>query len=359
MLRRTGSGTGSPVARQVNGRTDRVVVVGAGLGGLACAIRLAAAGRKVTVLERATVPGGRAGRLALDGYEFDTGPTVLTMPDLIAEVLDDGRRGTVRLARPDPARPGLPGLLPRRLDAGRHHRHRPDGRRDLPGLRPREADGYLRFVDYARELWRLERADFIDRNLDAPARPAHRQPAAAGPGRRLRPAADEDRPVLPRPAHPADLLVPGDVRGLAPHDALAIYAVIAYLDSVAGVYFPRGGIHAVPRALAGAAEKHGVTDPLRHHGDPGRGARRPGHRRAAPRTASGSRPTSSCSTPTCRSPTATCCRRRCRAPAALLALLRGPARRLGPGLRRTSPTTTSTSDGPGARPSTRSSGRAG
>ena len=46
--------------------------------------------------------------------------------------------------------------------------------------------------------------------------------------------------------------------GLAPHDALAIYAVIAYLDSVAGVFFPRGGMHAVPRALAGAAEKHGV-----------------------------------------------------------------------------------------------------
>src|SRR4029453_14997749 len=46
--------------------------------------------------------------------------------------------------------------------------------------------------------------------------------------------------------------------GLAPHDALAIYAVIAYLDSVAGVYFPKGGMHAVPRALAGAAEKHGV-----------------------------------------------------------------------------------------------------
>ena len=46
--------------------------------------------------------------------------------------------------------------------------------------------------------------------------------------------------------------------GLSPYDALAIYAVIAYMDSVAGVYFPRGGMHAVPRALAGAAEKHGV-----------------------------------------------------------------------------------------------------
>jgi len=46
--------------------------------------------------------------------------------------------------------------------------------------------------------------------------------------------------------------------GLSPYDALAIYAVIAYMDSVAGVYFPAGGIHEVPTALAGAAEKHGA-----------------------------------------------------------------------------------------------------
>ena len=73
--------------RTVTGPSDRVVVVGAGLGGLSCALYLAAAGRQVTVVEREPVPGGRAGRLSVDGYEFDTGPTVLTMPELIAEPL--------------------------------------------------------------------------------------------------------------------------------------------------------------------------------------------------------------------------------------------------------------------------------
>jgi phytoene desaturase len=47
--------------------------------------------------------------------------------------------------------------------------------------------------------------------------------------------------------------------GVSPQQALAIYAVIAYMDSVNGVFFPKDGMHAVPRALAGAAEKHGVT----------------------------------------------------------------------------------------------------
>ena len=46
--------------------------------------------------------------------------------------------------------------------------------------------------------------------------------------------------------------------GVSPQQALAIYAVIAYMDSVNGVFFPKGGMHALPRALAGAATKHGV-----------------------------------------------------------------------------------------------------
>src|SRR4029453_7987426 len=46
--------------------------------------------------------------------------------------------------------------------------------------------------------------------------------------------------------------------GMSPYDALAIYAVIAYMDSVAGLFFPVGGLHAVPVAMAAAAEKHGV-----------------------------------------------------------------------------------------------------
>jgi len=62
----------------------RIVIVGAGLGGLSAACHLAGAGLDVTVVEREAAPGGRAGRLDIDGYAFDTGPTVLTMTDILA-----------------------------------------------------------------------------------------------------------------------------------------------------------------------------------------------------------------------------------------------------------------------------------
>jgi phytoene desaturase len=232
--------------------------VGAGLGGLSAALRLAGAGRRVTVVERAREPGGRAGVVRAGGYRFDTGPTVLTMPELLEDALGCvGERLADRLdlVRLDPA----------------YRAHYADGSTlDVrPGVEAtaaeierlcgaREAAGFRRFAAYARELYRLEMRAFIDRNLDSPldlVRPALARLVALGGLRRLAPvvgrflADDRTRRMLSFQSMYA---------GLSPYDALAVYAVIAYMDVVAGVWFPRGGMHAVPRALAAAAAANGV-----------------------------------------------------------------------------------------------------
>jgi len=245
--------------RTVSGRTDRIVIVGAGLGGLACALHLAGAGREVTVLERASIPGGLAGRLCVDGYEFDTGPTILTVPDLIAEPLaavGEDLDDWLELTRLDPA----------------YRAHYPDGS-TLDVLTepdrmadeiarvcgPAEADGYRRFVAFASELWRLERDDFIARNLDNPLdliRPNLVRLLLHGGFRRLSHKVGQ---FFRDPRTQRIFSFQALYAGVAPQHALALYAVISYLDSVAGVYFPRGGVHAVPAALAGAADKHGVS----------------------------------------------------------------------------------------------------
>lgn len=245
--------------RRVAGRTDSVVVVGAGLGGLSCALRLAGAGRRVTVVERESGPGGRAGQLRLGGYTFDTGPTVLTMPELIADALGavgEELGSWLELRRLDPA----------------YRAFFPDGsaldvRTDTAAMAaevarvcgPREADGYLRFVDYARELYRVEWADFVDRNLDTPrdllTANLPRLLALGGLGSLSARVGRYLRDPRTRRVFSFQAMY----AGLAPHRARALYAIIPYLDTVAGVYFPAGGLHAVPRALAGAAGKHGVT----------------------------------------------------------------------------------------------------
>jgi phytoene desaturase len=245
--------------RTVSGRTDRVVIVGAGLGGLSCALRLAATGREVIVVEREPLPGGRAGRLDIDGYAFDTGPTVLTMPDVIADAfaaVGEDMTDWLELVRLEPA----------------YRAYFPDGstldviadtvRMAAEVSRvcgPREADGYLRFAAYVGRLWRLQRDDFIDRNFDSPRDLVTAnllRLVAAGGFRRL----DTKVGQFFRDARTRRIFsFQSMYAGLAPHQALALYSVIAYLDAIGGVYFPRGGVHAVPLALAAAAGKHGVS----------------------------------------------------------------------------------------------------
>ncbi len=244
--------------RAVVGATDHVVVVGAGLGGLSAALRLAGAGRKVTLLEREDVPGGRAGLLVDGGYSFDTGPSVLTMPDLIADAFDSVGESMDDWLTLDPVDPLYRAQYAdgSSLDVHSDVDAMADSIAALCG--PAEAAGYRKFVDFVSQLYRLEMRDFIDRNIDSPLslmRPSLARLAALGGFRRLAPKVnsylkdERTRRVFSFQAMYA---------GLSPYQALAIYAVIGYMDSVAGVYFPRGGMHAVPRALAGAAEKHGV-----------------------------------------------------------------------------------------------------
>ncbi len=245
--------------RTVPGSTDSVIVVGAGLGGLSAALHLAGAGRTVTVLEREHVPGGRAGLIHDHGYRFDTGPTVLTMPELVADALHavgEELSDWLTLHRLDPA------YRARFADGSTLHvRADPAAMaaeiRDVCG--PRDAAGWERFVAYLRRLYELEMPHFIDRNLDSPLQlvgtPLARLVAMGGFTKLDRKVASFFQDERLRRLFSFQAMY----AGLAPAQALAIYSVITYMDCIEGVYFPEGGMHAVPRALAAAAAAHGVT----------------------------------------------------------------------------------------------------
>ncbi|WP_290056538.1 phytoene desaturase family protein [Amycolatopsis solani] len=244
--------------RTVTGRTDRVVVVGAGLAGLSAALHLAGRGRSVVVVERDPGPGGRAGRVDLDGYRLDTGPTVLTMPELLGDAF--AAVGTdladhVRLTRLEPAytaRFGDGSVLPVHTDPERMT----DAVRDFAG--PTEAAGYRRLRDWLTRLYRAEFDRFIAANFDSPLgllSPDLARLVALGGFRRLdnRIGAFLTDERLKR-VFTFQALYAGE----SPMRALALYAVISYMDTVGGVYFPDGGMAAVPQAMARAATDAGV-----------------------------------------------------------------------------------------------------
>lgn len=239
---------------------SQVVVVGAGLAGLAAACHLVGDGHRVTVLEREDVPGGRAGRLTQDGFTFDTGPTVLTMPDLIDRPLraaGSSLAERLELLLLDPAYRGFfaDGST---LDVRHgHEAMRAEIHRECGSL---DAAAFDEFVPWLRRLYLAEMPHFIDRNFDRPTDLLARPRAAAslvalggfgrlGPMIRRRFSDERLHRLFSFQAMYA---------GLAPDDALAIYAVITYMDSIEGVFFPRGGMRAVPEALAGAATDAGA-----------------------------------------------------------------------------------------------------
>src|SRR6188472_2111779 len=244
--------------RTVAGKTERVVVVGAGLAGLSAALHLAGRGRKVTVVERGAHPGGRVGRLDIDGYRIDTGPTVLTMPDIIDDAFAAVGETTcdrLDLLRVEPAYHATFADASA-LDV---HSDRDAMAREIESFAGRrEADGYLRLRSWLTRLYQSEFDGFIAANFDSPLSlltPQLARLAAIGGFRRW------DRMVRRFVTDERLLRVftfQALYAGVPPHRALAVYAVIAYMDTVAGVYFPRGGMRALPDALAAAAADAGV-----------------------------------------------------------------------------------------------------
>jgi phytoene desaturase len=244
--------------RTVTGPTDRVVIVGAGLAGLSAALQLAGRGRSVTVVERGEHPGGRVGRADVDGYRLDTGPTVLTMPDIIDDAfaaVGESASGRMDLDKIEPA----------------YHATFADGsaldvHSDAAAMATeierfagrKQADGYLELRRWLTRLYDLEFDGFIAANFDSPLSlltPQLARLTALGAFRRWDPVVsrfitDERlRRIFTFQALYA---------GVPPQRALAVYAVIAYMDTIAGVYFPRGGMRALPDAMATAAADAGV-----------------------------------------------------------------------------------------------------
>lgn len=235
----------------------RIVVVGAGVAGLATAALLAHRGYRVTVLEKGDRPGGRAAQWTHEGFTFDLGPTLLFMPDVYRDLFaswggDFDRE--VPLTR----------LVPN------ERLHFPDGRSievsaalpdtiaSLERFAPGAGAGLLRYLAGAATAYELARAEFVGtriRHWSAFVTPrklaALVRSGAFASLRRV--AAGAFGPAA------AALSFQSMYLGMSPYASPALYRLLFYTEVGEGVFFPRGGIGAFVRALERAARANGAT----------------------------------------------------------------------------------------------------
>jgi phytoene desaturase len=235
-----------------------VAIVGAGIGGLSAAIRLAAAGLRVAVYEKNPTPGGKMGQIERDGFRWDTGPSVITMRHVFEELfaaagrsLDDYLTllpvepltryfygdGTVLDASSD-----LTVMLPQ-----------------IEQLEPHDVEGYLAYLAYAARIHRITGPVFI---YDRPPRPSSfarvpvREWSAADPLRTMSQAIDH----YVRSPHLRQLLGRfATYVGGSPYAAPATLNVIAHVELSGGVWYPQGGIFAIAEAMTRLATELGVA----------------------------------------------------------------------------------------------------
>ncbi len=232
----------------------KVIVIGAGFGGLAAAIRLQVRGHQVVVVEKRDQPGGRAGVFRQDGFVFDAGPTIITAPHLIEELFTvAGRR------MPDYVQlvPVNPFYRVRFHDGTWVDWSNSDGAREeaIAALSPGDVAGYRRFAEHARRVFE-QAYPLIDQSFDdlsamLKAAPALLRARAWKSVASLVEANVRDprtRQLLS--FHP--LLIGGN-----PYDSPAIYALIHELEKRWGVWFALGGTNAVVAALVRLFEELG------------------------------------------------------------------------------------------------------
>lgn len=223
---------------------SRIVVIGAGLGGLAASALLARAGHDVTLLERAATVGGKSRRLEVDGERIDSGPSLVTFPGVWQELC--ARLGT------DPGALELERLP----EVGRYYY---DGEEVTLPVPPehRWYPAWKRFSDEHAPLADDVTALLVADPLDRRSLPALRRLLAVyGPRLSTRAYLDS---LTWMPDGLREIIAIHTLNaGVPPERTPALYASMPAVMAASGVWVPRGGVYEIPLALERMADAAGV-----------------------------------------------------------------------------------------------------
>lgn len=239
-------------------RPVSVLIIGAGVGGIAAAAHLARRGMHVTVLEKNSHPGGRCDNFSRDGHRFDTGPTLFVMPHVyedefdalgtpVHEMLDLMRVDpTYRLVFDDGSQLALTSDLRAMRD-------------QLEAIEPGSFGGFLRYVEEGQRHYSLAMQYLVNRDFRSLG--DFLNPRNLSLLFSLKPLAKHYSHMsafFSAPRLKAAFTFQDVYMGLSPFEAPATFSMMPYTELAHGVWYPRGGMYRVVEALMAIAQQVGV-----------------------------------------------------------------------------------------------------
>ncbi|GGB08646.1 phytoene desaturase [Macrococcus hajekii] len=229
----------------------KVIVIGAGVAGLASAIRLQHAGYEVEIYEKESLPGGKMHRIKREGYEFDLGPTIVMMPELYREVFElTGRNADDYIP--------MKKLSPMYSAYFNHGTEKLKVSNDLvqlmelfEGVDEKDAEGFLKYISDLYQRFNIAKHHFLQRPFRESKDFYNLSTLTQGLKLRTLGNAENSMAKYIKDKRLRDIISFQTLYiGISPAKSPSLYTIIPMIEFLYGVWFIEGGMHRMATAMA-------------------------------------------------------------------------------------------------------------